>query len=165
LFLEDYAAAFSWFSLCLEGDYDRKAVYRSPSKRIKIDNFLTTATGTLFDDIAHQGMEIAISSFIDTKIFNGTARPSQWTMAELIPSSKKTNVTDLYVWATLNDTVKFQKHKTSSVMDYTILGPQWVIDSVTGEPRSPRLKTELNRFQWELVRASVRRLNELVYQA
>lgn len=162
--LEYYAEAHTWLRLCLHDDYDEKAVLRVSGKKVRIDDFKTTGTKTMFDEIIAQGMSPAIEAFVDSKVFPGAARPSQWTTAELLKSSTKMPITDLKFWISLNDLIKFKKYKSKNTMDYQKYGAKWVLDPVTNQPRLPRSVIRFNRFQWELMRTAVRRLNQLTYQ-
>jgi hypothetical protein len=162
--------AHKMLRLYLKNEYvpDMDSAY--DDKRIKINDFMTGTVSnkpsyTYFDKINDEGMEAAVEAFID-KTFPGgpDPRPESWTSA----ATREMPLADLAIWISLNDLVKFNvKNGTTNVMDYELStferNPTPVPNTVGPQFETYVVQTPVrfSRFQWEVIRRAVRRLNEL----
>src|SRR6185312_15538005 len=158
----DYCfTANKWLRLYLFDDFVPNIASSFDDKKICIEDFKTSATRTLFDEIIDQGMSTAIENFIDTKIFlNG--RPPHWTPAEYKKSGAQMPIADLVIWISMNDLVKFTQYATNNIMDY-VLSTKLFENPQNHEAYFKRRIVRFSRFQWELARKTLNRMGELVF--
>jgi len=155
--------ANTWLHLYLRDAYVKNMNSTFDQNKIGIEDFKTTTTRTLFDDINDQGMEPALKSFIDTKIFHNFPRPAQWEDVNLKKSKDEQPISDLILWRSLNNLVKFVLYKTNNIMDYPAK-PVMILTSTNNTLYIQREPVYFTRFQWELARKAVRRFNDLTFE-
>lgn len=121
---EDFINANIWMHLYLKDKYVVDMASTYDSNKVKIEDFKTTPNSkrTLFDEIIDQGMGPAIESFIDSNIFAGNTKPDAWQESNLKKAGADMPISDLVIWGSLNDLVKFLLYQTQNIMDYRAEG-------------------------------------------
>lgn len=180
---KDFYKANTWLRLYL-GVIDKMPGAATPyaTEKIDIAAFKTKDSTdddaiTFFDEIVTKGFDEAAADFIETRVFPGTD-PTDWTAraevirtrprssGELLPSgelakagervpTRQVPLADLIIWWSLNDLVKFKLSQTTNVLDYVAM-TRYQHDSQTGKLFTEPAPVRFSRFQWELIRKTVR---------
>lgn len=156
--------------LYLQNDYVREMDSLFDDKKLSINDFKTgTVTNqpfyTYFDQINAEGIDQAIEALINKAFPGGPgSRPGFWTS----PATHEMTLGDLAIWVALNDLVKFNEvNSTMNVLDYDT--PTFDRNPTAVQGKNPpefeafivQTAVRFSRFQWEVLRKAIDRMNNL----